>query len=738
MSGKAPTGVTTFEGKHKEDDYIHLGGSVLRVVLFPPKWVDSRQKCKHTAFVCVVPFIVCVCALSHCLRLVPLTLNLSTDHFCDKLFLHHRNIFKSSKMNLPDYEKEKELIHRFIVSPTFTEKLVAVAHRQEVSFPIDLDLLESFDAELCAHVEGNTKRYQSLFCQVIDEVLPDFRVNDQAINKDILDVFIEHRQMAEQRHQLEEGGAPDQPYISKYPPELMRRYELTFKPRSVVKPISVRHVKAKFIGKLLTVAGVVTRCTEVKPVLLVATYVCESCSAETFQPIGGLNYMPLERCQAEECKANRVAGRLIPQTRGSKFTKFQEVRIQEHSRDVPVGNIPRSITIMCRGETTRLVMPGDHVHISGVFLPIARSGFRAMMGGLLADTYLEAHRIVVTNKTEDEEEEEEGAMTDEEFMAYCKREKVTINRLATSIAPEIYGHLDLKKALLLLLVGGVDVNANGMKIRGAINICLMGDPGVAKSQLLGFIGKFSKNKISKSKLIGCLLDRIAPRSQYTTGRGSSGVGLTAAVMKDPITNEFILEGGALVLADQGICCIDEFDKMLEADRTAIHEVMEQQTISIAKAGIMTTLNARVSILAAANPVYGRYNPKKSIEHNIQLPAALLSRFDLLWLITDQPNKENDLKLAEHITYVHQHSTQPPLEFEPLPVKVIKRFIKMCKRHNPVIPKTLDEDIVNYYVKMRAEARNHQNMTYTSPRTLLALLRLSTALVSLPFRLNCCC
>ncbi|KAG7174366.1 DNA replication licensing factor mcm7-like [Homarus americanus] len=514
----------------------------------------------------------------------------------------------------------------------------------------------------------------------------------RTVARDALDVYIEHRLMMEQR--LRQPGDTRELH-NRYPPELMRRFEVYFKTPSTQKHLSVRNVKAEHVGKLVMVRGIVTRCTEVKPVLQVATYTCDQCGAETYQPILSTSFMPQLLCPSEDCRVNKSGGRLYLQTRGSKF--------------VPIGNIPRSLTVMCRGEQTRLCQPGDHVAIAGVFMPLLRQGFRAMMQGLLSDTFLEAHRVVKMNKTEDDELGAEE-LTEAEIKLIAEED--FYDKLATSIAPEIYGHEDVKKALLLLLVSGVDCNPNGMKIRGTINICLMGDPGVAKSQLLSYI------------------DRLAPRSQYTTGRGSTGVGLTAAVMKDPLTGEMTLEGGALVLADQGICCIDEFDKMADADRTAIHEVMEQQTISIAKAGIMTSLNARVSILAAANPAYGRYNPKKTVEQNIQLPAALLSRFDILWLIQDKPDRENDLRLAQHITYVHQHSAQPPTQFKPLDMKLMRRYIALCKKKLPTIPENLTDYIVSAYVEMRKEARNSKDMTFTSARTLLAVLRLSTALARL--------
>merc|ERR1712159_709669 len=302
---------------------------------------------------------------------------------------------------------------------------------------------------------------------------------------------------------------------------------------------------------------------------------------------------------------------------------------------------------------------------------------------------------------------------------------------ARSIAPEIFGHDDVKKALLLALIGGVTkTQPDGLKIRGEIHTLFMGDPGVAKSQLMKQV---------------C---NIAPRSVYTTGKGASGVGLTAAVVRDNLTQEVSLEGGALVLADMGICCIDEFDKMDERDRTAIHEVMEQQSVSIAKAGITTTLNCRTTVLAAANPVYGRYNPYKSPVENIDLPAALLSRFDLLFLLLDTVDIEKDKHLAAHVCKVHanygggadksektghaeaaQEGDVLNLGFSPFDGNFMRAFIKRARSFEPMIDDALQQQIVDAYVSMRDDEKRgdvDSRKSYTTPRTLLAIIRLSQA------------
>ena len=440
-----------------------------------------------------------------------------------------------------DYEAEKQKLKEFLTGFTqvddqgrkkfkYAEQLTAIAHREQVEIHIDLEDVAAHDEELAEAIRENTRRYNVLAADVIESLLPDYKEREVPA-KDALDVFVQHRDLVESRRN--EGvpqGQQNPDARNTFPPELMRRYEVYFKAQENDKVIPIRDVKAGQVGKLVNIRGIVTRATEVKPMMTVATYTCDQCGAETFQPIVSTSFMPVINCPGEECRVNRSGGRLTLQTRGSKFVKFQEIRIQEHSDSVPVGHIPRSITVYARGEQTRIAAPGDHVAITGVYLPIKKDGFKAMMSGLLSDTYLEAHRIVKMSKAEDEE------IVDQELTEGELKDMASDNdfydKLSSSIAPEIYGHEDVKKALLLLLVGGVDRRPAGMKIRGNINICLMGDPGVAKSQLLSYI------------------DRLAPRSQYTTGRGSSGVGLTAAVMKDPLTGEMTLEGGALVLADQ--------------------------------------------------------------------------------------------------------------------------------------------------------------------------------------------
>ncbi|KAF2854525.1 MCM-domain-containing protein [Plenodomus tracheiphilus IPT5] len=617
----------------------------------------------------------------------------------------------------------------------YMNQLQDIANRVRDEIQIDLNDIEAYEKatsddehnfKLVDSIERNAQHYIEILSRAVDKCLPA-PTRDLNFKDDVLDVIMTQRSKRNERMQELQGiddtaqAAPE----SMFPAALTRRYTLNFIPRipagassqRSMKALAVRNVRGEHLGHLITVRGIATRVSDVKPAVLVNAYSCDRCGSEVFQPVTTKQFTPLVECPSEECKSNKTKGQLFLSTRASKFLPFQEVKIQEMADQVPVGHIPRQLTIHCHGALVRQINPGDVIDVAGIFLPTPYTGFKAIRAGLLTDTYLEAQHVMQHKKAYDDIVLAQPTLR---RMNELERTGQLYEYLSRSIAPEIFGHVDVKKALLLQLIGGVTKEVgDGMRIRGDINVCLMGDPGVAKSQLLKYITK------------------VAPRGVYTTGRGSSGVGLTAAVMRDPVTDEMVLEGGALVLADNGMCCIDEFDKMDDSDRTAIHEVMEQQTISISKAGITTTLNARTSILAAANPLYGRYNPRLSPIENINLPAALLSRFDVLFLILDTPARDSDEELARHVTYVHMHNAHPEapggIIFSPAEVR---QWVARARSYRPTVPKEVSDYMVGAYVRMRQQQKrddgNKKAFTHTSPRTLLGVLRLAQALARLRF------
>ena len=641
--------------------------------------------------------------------------------------------------------------------------------------------------DLAQRAVKNTMRYNDLFSQVIDETIQGMTTTQDRPARDTMDILHDQRiaqqsQRSNERERgsfhPEEGGVMNDQQQQQqqnangatedFPPLLMRRYELRILPlgrngshapfrhqyypkamndtvQDINDGVSLRYVRSRSMGRLVTIRGMIVRASDVKPMNTVATYSCDACGCEVYQVLlHQREFLPQRICPSADCtgKPGSRVDTLHLQTRGSKFIKFQELKLQELPNQVPMGHIPRSMSVHCRGELTRLATPGDVVTIDGIFLPqrVAESGYRAMQAGLVSTTYLEAHHLVVHKKSFDESAmgnmSEEEATKMKEAMDEVIKCDDPLGTLAAGIAPEIFGHEDIKRSLLLQLVGGCTRKLpDGMRIRGDINICLMGDPGVAKSQLLKHVAS------------------IAPRGVYTTGKGSSGVGLTAAVTKDMTTGEMALEGGALVLADRGICAIDEFDKMDESDRTAIHEVMEQQTVSIAKAGIVATLNARAAVLAAANPLYGRYNRRKSLSENINLPNSLLSRFDLMFLILDVADYEKDMALARHVTFVHQNEglgrkklDQPTLiedenDDEPeqteskVTPKVLREYIARARKYHPFVSKDVAPYICEAYVSLRHESRGHKgqnDQTAMTARQLLSMLRLSQAIARLRF------
>jgi len=473
----------------------------------------------------------------------------------------------------------------------------------------------------------------------------------------------------------------------------------------------LRDINADVINKLLGVSGMVVRSSEVKPFGKRIAYRCLNCNQINLSQLKGLSLRKPQRC------LNCSEKELEMDIENSLFIDFQLVRLQELPEDLPAGQLPHYIEVTILGDLVDQCRPGDRVMLTGVVRidqesssftsgnssssQIKNSLFRLRMEGNNIE-YLGGR--AGDKKTRSIERISISAEDEKQIVAMSKKPDI-YEKLISSFAAHVYGHEVIKESILLLIVGSVNKKLDdGSARRGDINILLVGDPGTAKSEMLKFAAK------------------IAPRGLYTSGRGSTAAGLTAAVIRDK-AGIMMLEAGAVVLGDQGVVCIDEFDKIKAEDRSALHEVMEQQTCSVAKGGIVATLNARTSILSAANPMYGKYDPYKNITENVNLPIPLLTRFDIIYVIRDIPEKEKDSKIAGHILDIHKDikkTSQTAINID-----LLSKYLAFAKQVvEPELTREAVSIIRDYYMKMRNV--DSDSMITVTPRQLEGLIRLSTA------------
>ncbi len=467
--------------------------------------------------------------------------------------------------------------------------------------------------------------------------------------------------------------------------------------RRLPEKTALRKIGAEHIKKIALVDGIVVRTTQVKPTIVSAVFRCRKCLEITvLDQEGELIHGPGSHCQF--CKQSTSFELLQEQ---SKFKNTQEARIQERPEDLPPGQLPRYLEVRLEDDLVDSARPGDRVSVTSIVRAEKQAvGERGRLRTF--NIYLDANFVDVVGK---ETEVVEITPEDEKQILEAAQDPWVQRKLVMSLAPSIYGYEDVKEGILYLLFGGTAKQLpDGVNIRGDENVLLIGDPGTAKSQLLQYVS------------------RIAPRGLYTSGRGTTAAGLTAAVLREK-TGGMILEAGALVLADKGVACIDELDKMRPDDRVAIHEALEQQTVSVAKGGIVATLNARAAVLAAANPSLGRYEPHRNVSENINLPVTILSRFDLIFIIKDQPEADYDTRMSEHILALHRSRVSP--ETAPFAPDFLRKYISYAKRIIPVLSSEAVIELRDFYLKMRAKGGAEAAVAIT-PRQLEALVRISEA------------
>ncbi|KAK9475304.1 MCM2/3/5 family-domain-containing protein [Dipodascopsis tothii] len=488
------------------------------------------------------------------------------------------------------------------------------------------------------------------------------------------------------------------------------------------------------IDKLVSVKGLVLRTTPIIPDMKEAFFRCSVCQHVVSVEVDRGNVQEPTRCPREVCKSlhsmQLVHNRCL-------FANRQVIKLQETPDSVPDGQTPHSVSLCAYDELVDVAKAGDRIEVTGVFRSVpVRVNPRMRTIKSLFKTYVDVVHIQKTdrkrmgidvstlgvenefadNVAEDSEEIRRLSETDITRIRELAARPDVYEILARSLAPSIYEMDDTKKGILLQLFGGTNKTfekSGSPRYRGDINVLLCGDPSTSKSQLLQYVHK------------------IAPRGVYTSGKGSSAVGLTAYVTRDPDTKQLVLESGALVLSDGGVCCIDEFDKMNDSTRSVLHEVMEQQTISIAKAGIITTLNARTSILASANPIGSKYDPSLPVPQNIDLPPTLLSRFDLVYLILDKIDEQTDRRLARHLAGMYlEDAPENAATAEVLPIEFLTAYISYAKQNvQPVLTEEAHEQLVKSYVEMRKlgeDVRAAEKRITATTRQLESMIRLSEA------------
>ncbi|MFX0003298.1 MAG: minichromosome maintenance protein MCM [Candidatus Hermodarchaeota archaeon] len=481
--------------------------------------------------------------------------------------------------------------------------------------------------------------------------------------------------------------------------------------------IPLRGLRAKHISTLVWSNGILVRCSTIRPKIIKASFECNLCGAQfdIIQLTSRIRWPKF--CTNKRCKAKAQTDfRLI--SKHSEFIDWQSIMIQEIPEDLPPGRIPRSVQAILTHNLVDTIKPGDRVKMMGIFKSVLAQSTKSN-NSTLFKTYFDINFIDPEDKTDDIID---LTKEDRKKIEDLSKEPFIQKKIARSIAPDIYGREDLKMASALSLFGGTrKKKPGGGYKRGDIHVLFVGDPGTGKSEIL------------KSAI------EVSPRGLYTSGKGSTAVGLTAAVIKDTETGQMNLEAGVVVLANGGVAAIDEFDKMDTADRSALHEAMEQQTVSIAKAGIVATLKAQTAIIAAANPYSGRYDRYKTPTQNIRLPPSLLSRFDLIFIVVDKPNPADDAQMAEFILRNSMLDPEETLEendnsIAPISSDLLKKYIKHARRTcNPILSDEAKERIKQFYLELRGQYDSEDAIISILARNLDALVRLSEAYAKMAFK-----